>query len=155
MKTRSFSPDRLPYIFDTGAYGRMWTAWWMACQPSWRQDRGWPIPKERDSNAKWGKLTARGQNGMFIIVMSTTWWAASLKPTDPRDTFDEAVDDLKWVIEQMIESLLLPVPRTTEVAQDPSPAQGAQIPASTATWQAREEGKRKSRPSRRLLESLN
>ena len=89
---------------------------------------------------------------MFIVVMSTTWWVASLKPTDNRGTFDEAVEDIKWVIEQMIEPLLLPAPGTTEVAQVPPPAQ---CPAPTATWQAREDGKRQSKPSLKLLEKLS
>ena len=127
----------------------------MACQPSWRQGKAWPLPKEQGENAKWGKLAARGRNGIFIIVMSTTWWADSLKPTDPRGTFDEAMDDIRWVIERIIESLPAPAPGAVEAAENPSPAQGVQKPTSTATWQARGDGKRQSKPSRKLLEALN
>ena len=152
MKARSFTPDNLPYVNDTSAYGRAWIAWWTACQPSWRQCEGWPLPKEQGRVANWGKLTARGQNGIFIVVMSTSWWAASLKPTDHRGTFDEAVDDTRWVIEQMIKSL--PAPSAVGAGEDPSPPQGARNP-TTATWQAREDGKRQSKPSRKLLEALN
>ena len=155
MKTRSFSADRLPFISDTGAYGRMWIAWWMACQPSWRKNCGWPLPKDRGSNTKWGKLAARSQNGIFILVVSTTWWAASLKPTDLRDTFDEAVEDMRWVIEQLIESSLPPAPGVADIARGPLPPQGPREPTSTATWQARGDGKRKSRPSRKLLEAMS
>ena len=154
MKTRLYSADRIPFISDTSAYGRAWTTWWMACQPSWRQNKGWPPPRDEGKDPKWGKLTARGQNGMFIVVMSTTWWAASLKPSDDRAAFDEAVEDIRWVIERVTEFLLLPGPGTTQVTRDPSPAQDPHNPP-TATWQAREEGKRRSKPSRKLMESLN
>jgi len=87
--------------------------------------------------------------------MSTTWWAASLKPTDNRDVFDEAVDDIRWVIEQILEPLEKPAPVTTEAAKDPSPPQGVQKSIPTATWQARGDGKCQSKPSLRLRESLD
>ena len=103
----------------------------------------------------WGKLGVRGQNGIFIVVMSTTWWAASLKPTDDQAIFDEAVDDVRWVIEQILEPLEAPAPGATEAAKDPSPPQGVQEPTSKATWQTRGDGKRQSKPSRRLLEALH
>jgi len=155
MKARSFTSDRLPHVSDTGAYGRAWIAWWTACQPSWRQQQGWPLSREQETNTNWGKLAARGQNGIFIVIMSTTWWAASLKPTDQRDTFDEAVDDIQWVIERILESLPTPAPKATEATVGPSMPLGTRKPTSTATWQARGDGKRKSKPSRKLLEALS
>ena len=86
--------------------------------------------------------------------MSTAWWAASLQPTDDRGTFEEAVDDLRWVIEGILDPL--PVPRTQGAPQSPTPLPGSGKPVSTAaTWQARRDGKRQSKPTRKLLESLN
>jgi len=154
MKGRSFTSDRLPYVHNTSVYGRAWIAWWTACQPRWRQGKGWPLPKEQGTETNWGKLAARGQNGIFIVVMSTTWWAASLKPTDHRGTFDEAVDDIRWVIDQILESNPAPVPGAMEATVNPSP-HAVQKPTPTATWQERGDGKRKSKPSQRLLEALN
>ena len=154
VKGRSLSPDRMPFITDTAAYGEGWIAWWIACQPAWRQGKGWPLPKERGDNVKWGKLGARGQNGMFLVVMSTTWWAASLKPTDDRGTFDGAMDDIRWVILQILEPL--PATDAQRATQDPTPPPASQKPVSTAaTWQTRTDGKRRSKPSRKLLEALN
>lgn len=86
--------------------------------------------------------------------MSTTWWAASLKPTDHRDTFDEAVDDIRWVIERILESLPAPASGATEAIVDSSPPLDTQKPTPTATWQARGDGKRMSKPSRKLMEAL-
>lgn len=155
MKGRSFTSNHLPYIDDTDAYSRTWIAWWTTCQPSWRQHKGWPLPREEGRNVNWGKLGARGQNGIFIVVMSTTWWAACLKPTDNRVAFDEAVDDIRWVIGRILESLLSSAPGAMEAADNASPRQVAKKPTSTATWQARGDGKRQSKPSRKLLEALS
>lgn len=155
MKGRSYSPDRLPFISDTSAYGSAWIAWWTACQPSWRRNTGWPLSKEQHSDANWGKLAARGQSGLFTVVMSTTWWAASFTPTDHQGVFDEAVSDIRWVLEQIMDSLIALAPGVAEVVQNPTPPQGSQKPASMATWQARGDGKRQSKASRKLLESMN
>ena len=91
---------------------------------------------------------------MFVVVMSTAWWAASLQPTDDRGIFNEAVDDLRWVIEGILDPLS--VPCIQDAPQSPSPLPGSGKPVSTvATWQARGDGKRQSKPTRKLLESLN
>lgn len=150
MKGRSFSADRLPFVPNTGAFGRSWVTWWTACQPAWRRNEGWPLPKARGSSTTWGKLAARGQNGMFIVVMSIALWAASLTPTDDRGVFDEAVDDIRWVFDQILDA-----PGAAGVVQDPTPPQETQNTASMASWQARGDGKRQSRASRKLLEALS
>ena len=65
--------------------------------------------------------------------------------------FDEAVDDVKWVIEQVVDSLVkleASRPPTRVVAPKKS-----QRPDPGATWMTRETGKRQPKPSRKLLES--
>jgi len=162
MKARLYTTDRIPHVSDTEVYGKQWIEWWRTCQPPWRQAQGWPLPRDEwHDKAKWGKLAARSQNGLFVVIMSTTWWAASLKPADNRRPFDEAVDDVRWVIERMLESLS--GSGTTGTIQGPSHPQDLQVPPSpgnqvptglTATWMAREGGKRQPKPSRALLEKM-
>lgn len=152
MKTRLYTADRIPHVSDVDVYYKQWIAWWTACQPSWQQNHGWPLPRDQCNGIKWGKLAARGQNGLFVVIMSTTWWAASLKSADDRRLFDEAVDDIRWVIEQILKPLS--ESNTTNPIQNP-PSPGDQTPAQpTATWMARGEGKRKPKPSRALLEKM-
>jgi len=150
MKGRSYSADDIPFVLDVGAYSKSWILWWTACQPAWRKSTGWPLSREKDTNADWGKLAARGQNGMFMVVMSTTWWATSLESAEDRYLFDEAVDDIRWVIMQVLESL--PAPSTPEVPHDipPPPETCKSIPAA-ASWFVRPEGKRQSKLTRKLL----
>ena len=161
MKARLYTADRIPHVSDTEAYCKQWIEWWKACQPPWRKTQGWPFSREGHDKAEWGKLAARSKNGLFMVIMSTTWWAASLKPADNRRSFDEAVDDVRWVIERMLESRS--GSGTTGAIQDPSRPQGPQVPSSpgnqvpaglTATWMARKGGKRQPKPSRALLEKM-
>jgi hypothetical protein len=161
MKVQSYTADRIPHIYDTNLYCKQWIAWWTACQLPWRKTQGWPFPREQCDNTQWGKLTAHSQNSLFIVVMSTTWWAASLKPTDNRHLFDEAVDDIRWVIKQMLKSLT--EPSTTNTTQNPPHPEDTQnlsppndlVPGNpTVTWMTRQKGKCQPKPSRALLEKM-
>lgn len=103
IKKRLYDDSHTPFISDVDAYRKMWTDWWMECQPAWHRNEGWPPTKERAEGTTWEKLSAAGKNGLFLVVMSTCWWAASLKTTDDRLFFDQAVDDVRWVIEQQLQ----------------------------------------------------
>jgi len=151
MKTRSYDPTQIPFISDVGLYSKEWTSWWTLCQPAWRQSEGWPLPREEQGAAKWGiKAGARGHNGIFLVIMSTTWWASSIKSAEDWAKFDEAMEDIQWVVDRMAaasqEALPVPPPPVPPTpSQEPMPAQGA-------PWMAREGGKRQPKPSRRMLE---
>ena len=151
MKARSYSDAHIPCVSDVEVYRNTWMKWWTACQPSWRQDKGWPFPKEPAGNTTWGKLSARGKNGLFLIIMSTTWWAASLKSASERTPFEEAVNDIRWVIEQQLKAPSAPsMPATNENAPATSKTDSSAVPV----WLQRQGGKRMTKPSRRLLEAL-
>jgi hypothetical protein len=131
-------------------YSNTWFAWWRACQPPWRQSQEWPFQKEAPDTAKWGKLAARGQNGMFLVIMSTTWWALSLKSANDQRIFGEAVDDIHWVVKQVLKQSF----STTNTTQDPSPEPSPTNAPPMVTWMTRTEGKRRPKPSRALLQSM-
>ena len=150
MRSRQYTADRIPFVTDIRSYYDNWVLWWSSCQPAWRRNDGWPLPRDGDgaTGADWGKVGARGQAGLFIVVMSTTWWAASIRSEEEWASFDDAVDDLHWVIEQVIAHLkTIPAPLPPpETSKKPPPSSGV-------AWMSRTEGKRQARPSRRLLEA--
>ena len=150
MKSRSYNAKDIPFISDLGLYAREWTEWWTLCQPLWRQNGGWPLPRDDQNATNWCKVGGRGRNGLFLVVMSTTWWASSVQSAKDWVEFDEAVEDIQWVIDQVVTSVeALPSampPMRSVTPQELVPAQGA-------TWMVREGGKRQSKPSRRLLEA--
>jgi len=153
IRSRSYKPECIPFIPNVGSYHKKWTTWWTSCQPAWRQDKGWPLPRDGPSVANWGiKAGARGQNGLFLVVISTAWWASSIRSEKDWAEFDEAVEDIQWVINQATNSLellpahTLPPPLT----RSNTPQESAPTPA--AAWMTRADGKRQPKPSRRMLE---
>ena len=128
MKTWSYKPHQIPFISDVNSYYRKWTTWWTPCQPAWRQNKGWPLLRDILSTTNWGiKAGACGQNSIFL-VMSTAWWASSIKSKKDWAWFDKAVEDVQWVIDQAIDSLevlLAPAPPASPNAtQEPPPILG-------------------------------
>ena len=145
LKTRSYSAQDIPHVSDANAYCKRWLAWWTVCQPAWRTVNGWPFLKEGGADVIWGKLDARGQNGLFVIIVSTTWWASSLNSPEERQAFEEAMDDLRWVLAQLLE---LHSPSTTP---DPlPPPANPETPAPATSWLVRPPGKRQPKPSYKL-----
>jgi len=149
MKTRQYATDRIPFISDVRSYHGLWMVWWSSCQPAWRRDKGWPLPRDTDSanTTDWGKVGARGQSGMFLVVMSTTWWASSIDSEEEQALFDEAMDDIHWVINQVVGRF------NTIQTPIPPPKPSNKTPPLQANWMTRADGKRQSRPSRRMLEA--
>lgn len=151
MKTRGYTDDEIPHIQSIDKYRESWTKWWMNCQPSWRLKKGWPLSRELVKNPTWGKLSTSGTCGLFLVVMSTTWWATSLQSADDRRFFDDAVDDIQWVIDRQLE--MSPVPNVPPVDSDPPGVVESDVPA-IPNYLQRGEGKRKPKPTRWLLEGM-
>lgn len=152
MKSRAYTADQIPFIVDVNSYRRNWIAWWTSFQPTWRQGKGWPLPRGDTDTTNWAKVCVRGRNGLFLVVMSTTWWAASIKSEKDWGDFDEAVADVQWVIGKAIDFIeALPQPAQPTL---PIPPQTTQEPPSSSGigWMARAQGKRLPRPTTRLLE---
>lgn len=150
MKTRSYTADNLPFISDIPLYVEKWVVWWTSCQPSWRRGQGWPLPRSERETTNWFKIGARGQNRLFLVVISTAFWAHSIRSEEQWTMFDEAVDDVNWVIGQITASLKTPA-RSLPEPTPPAPAQKSQ---PTVPWMNRPLGKRQPKLSRKLLEAV-
>ena len=85
---------------------------------------------------------------MFIVVVSTTWWASSLESAEEWSAFNEAVDDVRWVLEQLLK-LQQPALSTPD---PPMLSKDTQKPVSKPNWMARSSGKRQPKPSRKIME---
>jgi len=149
MKVRKFSADNVPFVSDLSSYRDHWVKWWTSCQPAWRRGKGWPLPREDEGTTNWVKVGARGQNGLFLIVLSTAWWAYSIRSEKEWAEFDEAVDDLKWVIGQVTVSLMALQTSRPSI----QPVSPKKTPESSVPWMTREAGKRQPKPSRKLVEA--
>ena len=63
----------------------------------------WPLQRDVDvRDAQWCRFPTHGQNGLFLAVMATCWWAQAVKSAKDVTLFKDAVGDLNWVIQQLI-----------------------------------------------------
>ena len=90
---------------------------------------------------------------MFLVVLSTAWWATSVKSADEQHSFNEAVDDIRWVIERRL--ILSSKPSASNIIQDTRPPKNTPEPMPIAPFLVCSEGKRQPRPSRRAREAYS
>jgi hypothetical protein len=94
--------NRMPSITDVEQFHEKWITWWGSCQPKWRSTKTWPYLRDNAKGEDWTRLNVTGPSGLFAVVMSTSWWATSTDSDPRRGAFNAAVEDLHWVIENLI-----------------------------------------------------
>lgn len=62
----------------------------------------WPYSHNDASDKDWEWLNVTGPFGLFTVMVSTSWWAASLNRDSHHEAFRVAVEDLCWAIENLI-----------------------------------------------------
>ena len=92
----------MPVVLDASNYGSKWIQWWTESQPQSRNIQTWPFPKEPIDDTSWWKFPAHGRYGLFLAVMAISWWAPAVKLVDDVTSFEGAVEDLHWVIRELI-----------------------------------------------------
>ena len=98
---------RPPAIPQIELYAAQWQDWWSRMQPDWR--RG-PDGLLRDRDGPWDKLAVPGQNGMFIVLVSLSWWRAiALESGLTLETCDECTQDVRWVLRKIAAASPTPI----------------------------------------------
>jgi hypothetical protein len=96
-------PKSTPSIEDPEEFHQRWLAWWQSCQPKWRSTETWPYLHDGPKGKDWSRLNITGPHGLFAVVMSASWWANSMGSDASHNPFSAAVEDLQWVIENLVE----------------------------------------------------
>ena len=91
-----------PPVTDIQKFLGSWVIWWGNCQPKWRSTESWPFSRDNPEGKDWSRLNITGPHGLFAVMMSTSWLAASADLDPHRASFDAAIADLHWVIENLI-----------------------------------------------------
>lgn len=94
--------NSVPSIADIGQFHQNWIVWWGSCQLKWRSVATWPYSRENAEGMDWSRLNVTGPHGLFAIIMSASWWASSIDSDPCHAAFSIAVDDLHWVMENLI-----------------------------------------------------
>ncbi|KAF9785266.1 hypothetical protein BJ322DRAFT_1108719 [Thelephora terrestris] len=131
--------DSTPSITNVQQFHGKWVAWWRIYQPKWRMTETWPFTQGDAKGKDWARPNVTGLSGLFPVVISMCWWAASMTSDSERRAFDVAVKDLRWVIENLIyfnSQLQVAGPESTATLADHFPGHSQ-----------REAGKRKVKPT--------
>lgn len=90
-------------------FASKWRLWWTELQPSWRETEQWPFERTITQAADgdtWDTLLQGGSNGVFLIIVSLSWWVSAVhkgsgKQTNAWKELSEAMADVDWVFEQL------------------------------------------------------
>lgn len=94
-----------PPIDKAPAYASAWRGWWSSIQPAWRTEGAtWPMLKKDVEGEKWVDVMKGGASGIFLAILSVSWWFAQCGAGNERDECEEAIMDICWVLERMIEA---------------------------------------------------
>jgi len=145
LKGRKYSKKSMPVVGDVCRYQEDWVRWWTASQPKWRSTESWPFPKGNEGGGDWAGFPARGPNGVFLAIMAISWWAQAIVSAEDFVLFEEAVDDIHWVIQQLIHTHSSP-----SVSEKPQPP----MSKSWASTFTRDNGKRAVKPSQRVRDAM-
>ena len=105
----------MPTIVSACTYGTEWVKWWTATQPQERETKQWPFPRDSISDVGWSKFPANGKDGIFLAIMGLSWWPPAIKSLSEVAFFEEAVTEIHWVIQELIQI------RTRQASYPPPP----------------------------------
>ena len=88
-------------------------------------------------------MNVTGPHGLFAVVVTTSWWVATVD-ADSRGTFDAIVEDLHWVIGNLIHINS----KSEATRSEPDTATKTQFPGSSN----RDPSKRKIKPTMKVRE---
>lgn len=110
-------------VFEVANFAVSWRRWWEGLQPSWRPQDLWPPSRDVPTDEDWCSLHRGGNNGIFLVIMCLSWWAARATSEKDRAPFEAAKQDVTWVLEQVLESIpvsSLPGKRNAEQSDSPA-----------------------------------
>ncbi|KAJ7600449.1 hypothetical protein C8J56DRAFT_767136, partial [Mycena floridula] len=93
-----------PEIRDVAHFGTQWWNWWREVNPVWRRKEGNLLGQDGDGS--WEVLAISGINRLLSPLMCLRWWFGAGGEKDP--LWREAVSDMSWVLDQLIESQYVP-----------------------------------------------
>lgn len=98
-----------PPIQDIHTFANQFWTWWCGLQPAWRKlsipQYGQAVPALRTVAGGWAELDKPGLNGFLSIIAALNWWGAQVQAEEAQFLFwNAAVEDVSWVMEQLIET---------------------------------------------------
>ena len=131
--------NRIPSL-DVPQFQKHWIDWYIFLQEPARFEReddkiaakSLLLPRFIRSEAKWDGLRRGGPNGVFILILTLYWWSLAVEGEDDMTViYERAVDDVNWVLDQII-ALGVPSHRSTPIPKDDDNAPTAALAIDNA-----------------------
>lgn len=68
----------------------------------------WPVLRSKSKVGTWNDLLIGGKDGIFVVVMTLSWWIHKKK--DKGSKLTEAMTDVSWVLSQLVSTLSTKTP---------------------------------------------
>ena len=97
--------DHRPFIKSLPLFVTTWKNWWTGLQPNSRRegDTSWPLARVLPEDCdEWMKVNRGGCNGLFMVLMTLSWWLTEVGDGDTAEVFD-AIRDVVWVCQTLAE----------------------------------------------------
>lgn len=89
-------------------FGAAVKLWWAHLQPEWRKDGpDKPLLRSEEPEEEWPELMKAGKNGFVLIVLALCWWLKQAVYLDDRADCFSVLEDVAWVLRQMVDKLQL------------------------------------------------
>ena len=97
-----------PTVVNTHVFEQQWWKWWKGLQPNWREVVGVDgalnashrLASEGDGG--WTAVNKHGRNAFLTVMATLVWWAEGLKDCAQDAGWVAAVEEVVWVLDQMV-----------------------------------------------------
>lgn len=95
---RARAPTYRAPIADFDVFALSFTNWWRVLQPEWRRVTDRVLAR---GTGDWESIRKPGTNGLLSVLAALFFWAAASGVTG-RKAWLESVEDVTWVIQQLV-----------------------------------------------------
>lgn len=124
------------FILDPIDFGERWRKWITSMMPGWRTRKSteWPLPREDRPDERWDAIRKGGRDGVLLLVLSLSWWKHATTPgTKARDEYESAVEELAWLLQQLVRVPPSALPVTSSASRTSS-VQPDFVPPPIVRW---------------------
>lgn len=128
-----------------------WRKWYGNQQPQWRKPLSWPPARpEACEEVAWEKTRRYGKLGIVTLLIGLGWWGTMVE-CDAIEVaeWEDAVDDVTWVIQRMVETFQGAPADSDSRREDPN------VPTLPTAGQKRKGGRTASEPAAKRYIDLN
>jgi hypothetical protein len=92
---------QIPEISDLAAYSKSFNTWWASLQPGSRVTSS-GLTRDVSAGETWAKTKKGGLNGFNSVVIALSFWLHNAKTEAQLQEFEEVLEDVLWVCNQML-----------------------------------------------------